>query len=1125
MNELTPFDVTAQLPAPGETVLLEASAGTGKTWTIGALVARHVAEGTPLEELLVITFGRAASREMRERVREHLQMVHRGLAEPSTPTSDPVVTLLREGSPAEVAARTRRLHTALTHFDAATIATTHQFCQLVLRSLGVAGDSHPRARLVEDLSDLREEVVDDLYIRGFGGGGTPAFSREEAGTIARAVTENPHARLDPEHLEGSSEDARRLGFAKLVRDEMERRKQRLGLLSYDDLLSHLADALAEEDSPARRRMRQWWSVVLVDEFQDTDPVQWQVIDRAFTGHSSLVLIGDPKQAIYGFRGGDVDTYLTASATTTARHTLGVNHRSDEPLVRSLTTLLRGAELGDPDIVVHPVSAHKQGSRLAASDGRTPPDGLHAPVRLRLVPRDLVSDPGARNVSIADIRPVVARDCAAEITRLVSGGTSFAGRPLRASDIAVLAHTRYQLEHIRSALEQVGLRSIMVSSDSIYESPAAEAWLTLLEAMELSHRPERVRAAALTPFVGYDAAELDRGGDEVTDEMSRLMRTWAALLERRGVAAVLAAASSGGLDSRVLHHEGGERMLTDLRHVAETLHQRVVAEGDGLASLTTWLRERMAAVRKEERARRLDSDADAVHLATIHSSKGLQYPVVMLPFVADRNRKSEPGVLHFHGEDRSRLLDIGITSDSARRDRVRRHLAEEDGESLRRLYVAMTRAQSQVVTWWFPSDRNTPYSPLHRMLLGRRSDQAEVPVSHPVPGEQSVEEHLLEWERRGGLRLEYVAAPHPVAMAPEAPPAQLAARHFTREVDDAWRRTSYTALTRPMEEAPTAVGDQLVGSEPEVTAREDDEGATPFVPVEEHGDVAHVPSPMAELPVGAGFGSLVHAVLEEADPQAPDLTAELRAHVEEQLIRWPVPDLDREELTRALVEVLTSPLGPLAPDTTLRDVGLRDRLAEMDFELPLGGGDAGRPRPDEAVLGDLADLMRKHLPEDDPVLPFAEVLADPVLGGQPLRGYLTGSVDIVLRIGSSHLVVDYKTNWLGEPQLPLSTAHYDPTALRAAMNHSSYPLQAILYAVVLHRFLRWRQPDYDPRVHFGGVLYLYLRGMAGPETPWVDGNPTGVFSWQPPIALIDAVSDLLDGPGTTTSGTAAKGDPA
>src|SRR5699024_4391261 len=166
--------------------------------------------------------------------------------------------------------------------------------------LGVAGDSDPHARLVEDLSDLRDEVVDDLYIRGFAGGGTPAFTRKRAGEIARAVTENPHAELDPRALEGGTADARMLGFAHRVREEMDRRKRRLGVLGYDDLLSHLADALEDEDSPARERMRRRWRVVLVDEFQDTDPVQWQILDRAFPGHSTLGLTGDPKQAIYGF---------------------------------------------------------------------------------------------------------------------------------------------------------------------------------------------------------------------------------------------------------------------------------------------------------------------------------------------------------------------------------------------------------------------------------------------------------------------------------------------------------------------------------------------------------------------------------------------------------------------------------------------------------------------------------------------------------------------------------------------------------------------------------------------------------------------------------------------------------
>jgi exodeoxyribonuclease V beta subunit len=253
------------------------------------------------------------------------------------------------------------------------------------------------------------------------------------------------------------------------------------------------------------------------------------------------------------------------------------------------------------------------------------------------------------------------------------------------------------------------------------------------------------------------------------------------------------------------------------------------------------------------------------------------------------------------------------------------------------------------------------------------------------------------------------------------------------------------------------------------------------------------------------------VLEEADAQAPDLLAELRAHVEEQIIAWPVPDLDRDALAEALVEVVRTPLGPLAPGTSLADIGARDRLCEMEFELPLGGGDdAPSPSAAQAVLGDLATLMREHLPADDPVLPFADVLDNPLLGDQSLRGYLTGSVDIVLRVGQRHLVVDYKTNWLGPVDTPLTTQHYDPAALREAMNHSSYPLQAILYGVVLHRFLRWRQPGYDPSVHFGGVLYLYLRGMAGPDTPTVDGHPTGVFSWQPPIALIEGVSDLLDG---------------
>jgi exodeoxyribonuclease V beta subunit len=275
--------------------------------------------------------------------------------------------------------------------------------------------------------------------------------------------------------------------------------------------------------------------------------------------------------------------------------------------------------------------------------------------------------------------------------------------------------------------------------------------------------------------------------------------------------------------------------------------------------------------------------------------------------------------------------------------------------------------------------------------------------------------------------------------------------------------------------------------------------------------------MADLPVGATFGSLVHAVLEHADPEADDFRGELLGHVREQLVRWPVA-VDPEALADALVPVCSTPLGPLAGGATLRDIPLRDRLREMEFELPLAGGDVRGYPAASVTLGDVAPLLRDHLPAGDPLLPYADALAVPALGDQDLRGYLTGSVDVVLRVpdgdASRYLVVDYKTNWLGghpgEGGPPLSSDDYRPSVLAAAMGHSDYPLQALLYAVVLHRFLRWRQPGYDPSVHLGGVLYLYLRGLCGPDTPVVDGEPCGVFSWRPPVALVEALSDLLDG---------------
>ena len=595
-------------------------------------------------------------------------------------------------------------------------------------------------------------------------------------------------------------------------------------------------------------------------------------------------------------------------------------------------------------------------------------------------------------------------------------------------------------------------------------------------------------------------------------MGETLRTWADLLRLRGVAAVFETALAGNaVLERVLRQEHGERLTTDLRHIAESLHEVATRERLGLTALLTWMRSRMTETGKdgaEERTRRLDSDAAAVQLLTIHGSKGLEFPVVYLPFVADHFPRT-PDFPLFHDEAGRRCRDVTGADAHARTA-----IEEEAGEDLRLLYVALTRAQSQVVTWWFPSERTTRSSPLHRLLMGRRPGDSQTPFDAPLWTDTEATERAEQWQRAGGPVVERIDAVLPTQTPISVTTPALAAREWTRSVDLTWRRTSYTALTAAVEQTAMTSSDALVvalGSEPEDTPREDEPDAA--VPVVAHDGEPSIRSPMADLPVGATFGSLVHAVLEHTDPAAPEHGGNLReaflVEIGEQLLRWPV-ELDPGDLADALVAVCDTPLGPLAEDTTLRRIGAEDRMCELAFELPLAGGDLrGHPRQG-ARLSDIAQILRRHLPPGDPLLPYAHVVDDPRYSEQVLHGYLTGSVDVLLRVGGRFVVVDYKTNWLGGADDELTAAHYGPAALRQAMTHSSYPLQALLYAVVLHRFLRWRLAGYDPAKHFGGVMYLYLRGLCGPKTPKFDGERCGVFSWRPPEALVEALSDLLDG---------------
>jgi exodeoxyribonuclease V beta subunit len=1081
------FDLLGPLPADGSTTVLEASAGTGKTFTLAGLVTRYLAEtDIRLDEMLVITFNRNASRELRERVRGQIIEAVAALEDHNWAASDLLEHLLAAGD-AERLTRRARLRDALANFDAATIATIHEFCGSVLRSLGVATDTGSGETLVNNLDNLIAEIVDDRYLAWFGqADDDPVLTRKQALDLARAVVKDPCAQWRPADPDPDSEAGIRLRFATEVVEELDRRKRERGILGFDDLLLRVANALAAEDSPARDRMRGRWRIVLVDEFQDTDPVQWRVLRSAFHRHATLIAIGDPKQAIYGFRGGDIYTYLQAARGADARYTLGVNWRSDGALVERLQTVLRGAALGHPEIVVHDVDAHHEGHRLAGAPH-------NAPFRLRVVQRPHLGYGGTDNIPIDLLRQHIPADLAADIGTLLAGGATYGDRAVGAGDIAVIVEQHKDARACRDALAAAGIPAVYTGDTDVFLSRAAKDWLCLLDAFDAPHRSGLVRAAACTMFFGETAETLAAQGDALTDRVADTLREWADYARQRGMAAVLEAAQRRGMGRRVLAQFGGERQMTDLAHIAQLLHETAHREHCGLPAQRDWLRsqcERRNGV--IEHNRRLDSDAEAVQIMTVFVAKGLQFPIVYLPFAFNRFVRNDD-ILLYHEPDETRCLHIGGKDRSRERKAVEELNRLEDArDNLRTTYVALTRAQSQVVAWWAPTKYEVSGG-LSRLLRGRGAGEAE-PANRCEPDITDEDAWALfkRWEAAGGPSVEESVVAAPAAAETLKPSTGFEVRHFHRTIDTKWRRTSYSALVHGVEAV-------AVQSEPEVRTRDDEVEAVVTTP----GPGFEVASPMAGLPAGATFGSLVHAVLEAADPGAADFAAELEAQVRRHLAWWPV-DVGAAELAAALLPMCDTSLGPLACGLTLRQIGLQDRLRELDFEIPLAGGDVRGAAPDVA-LSDMGELLAAQLPTGDPLAPYADRLTSAGLGGQSLRGYLAGSIDAVLRLpGQRFLVVDYKTNHLGD-----TAADYSPARLAEAMLHTDYPLQALLYAVVLHRFLRWRLPDYHPARHLGGVLYLFVRGMCGAGTPMVDGQPCGVFSWQLPARLVVALSDLLD----------------
>ncbi len=1145
------FDICGPLPGPGVTVL-EASAGTGKTFTIAALVTRFIAEGVPISQVLAVTFTRMATGELRDRVRERLVSAESGLARYLEDTTaplppDPLLNLLAADGRDVVTERRERLATALTAFDEATITTTHGFCQLMLAGLGVAGDVTTGATLLEDPRDVVEQVVDDLYLRwALRHTAAPPFTRKDAFAIARWAVANPETPLVPEPEDSPASLRRR--FADGVRYEVERRLLELNLLTFDDLLVRLKDTLHDphRGAAACKRLRERYSVVLVDEFQDTDPIQWDVVRTAFgTGDNVLVLIGDPKQAIYAFRGADVHAYLEAARLAERRFTLGENWRSDADLLAALDTLLYPVRLGHPEIPFRPVSAARSHQRPGV---RGAP--VDEPLRVRLVPTKESRLPTTRTDVVYKSAAVehVAGDLAADVVRLLDSdarlvsytddGAESSERLLMPGDIAVLVGKNYQARLVQQDLRAVGVPAVVAGTESVLSTSAAEDWLALLEAMEQPADRARAVAVALTPFLGMSADDAAAADELEWEDVHARLHRWSAVLRQRGVASLFRTVlAHEGVPGRLLREPDGERRLTDLGHIARLLHLEASDAQQGPPALRAWLARRMdeaitgrEGAAAEERSRWIDSDADAVQVLTVHRSKGLEFPVVYCPFLweAITSRKGQPVVFHDPDDGMRRKLDVAGAAGGRDYDH---HFSlqheEERGETLRELYVALTRAKHQVVIWWVRASASEN-SPLGRLLLAR-DDQGNVLTSSRYTPKDDETRKLFEGlaaKAAGLIAVERATGPDGtrVGWSGRAGHAvgPLDAAAFDRSLDLRWKRTSYSGMTALVHDGPE------VGSDPEDPGTTDEPlagaPAEIFDEVDraasgaEDGDLREVRSLWSDIPGGVATGTFVHRVLEHVDFAAPDIDCEIARAIGASRSRPSAVLESPDPLVAALRASITTPLGPLTGEISLSQISRSDRLDEMGFELPLAGGDL----PGEVgaiATRDIARLFEMHEVSgpEDPLVGYGQRLRDPLLGTD-LRGYLTGSLDLVFRAPScnpgkgdamQYFVADYKTNWLGTEGEALSAWHYRPAALDIEMQRMHYPLQAILYLVALHRYLRWRLSRYDPEVHLGGVLYLFLRGMSGPDTPQIEGARCGVFSWRPPTALVTDLSDLFE----------------
>jgi exodeoxyribonuclease V beta subunit len=901
------------------------------------------------------------------------------------------------------------------------------------------------------------------------------------------------------------------------------------VVAFDDMLANLHQRLQADGGAALAAgLRQRYPAALIDEFQDTDPLQYRILDTIYPATDAdaaaatpLFFVGDPKQAIYSFRNADLPTYLAARASTAAVWTLADNQRSVPALIDALNTLFtqQAQPLMQPGLDYVRVGPGQK-PRPVLADGS---GGPTAALQLWRLPVDDDGAPLPKRV----LQQRVVQATAAEIARLIAAGRAgqlqLGDAPLAAGDIAVLVRSHRQGSAVRQALAALGVGSVELSQASVFQSSDAQDLATVLAAVLAPTRVPLLKAALATPLLGWNAAQLLALADDEAALQQRMQALvdWKAVWQRSGVGSALRRLMADeAVAQRLILRPDGERRLTNLLHLAELLHQ-AATQHPAPEALLRWLQAQQADGRSDDASQlRLESDRHLVQIITIHKSKGLEYGVVFCPFLWDggaggRAEAMDGTVWH---DGTQAVVDFrGALSDEVAQDEgydkdevTRRQRQEAAAEQLRLVYVALTRAVQRLVLvagcYQASAGRGTSTSESQRSVLNWLvAGGGHTPADwlHGKPPPASVAEIDQAWDaldEAGGsaIATQPVPAGAGVPLPPQASDsADLAALPPPRSVAPAWRIGSYSGLVHGAVHEPAAQDhDRRQLADADADGHGEGHAADDSTPADSRTvattAAATDPDDILQFPRGPAAGDALHAVFESVDFTAPgDWPAKVAQALRPHAAALPGADdpataeRHQRQLLRALADVLATPLTAGdggAPPLRLDTVPLAHRLTELAFHLPA-----------PHVASDaLNHLLARH------------GYAGPLLTGGGLRGYLKGFIDAVVRHAGRWYVIDWKSNHLGH-----TPADYGPGPLAAAMAREGYHLQHLLYSVALLRWLRRVQAEFDPAQHFGGVRYLFVRGVR-PLWRNADGSPCGVFAHRPSDAVLAELSALLDG---------------